>query len=99
MARFRRFRRSYSRPRRSFRGRGRSGGNFILKWGVGAVAGVVAPRVHPLQDTIITALAVAPIRLPYGVKGILQGYVGGMLAKPFLGAFGGAQASGTGDYV
>ena len=32
----------------------------------------------------MTALAVAPIRIPYGLKGLAQGYVAGTIVKAFV---------------
>lgn len=102
MARFRRFRRTYrgarSYGRRGFRRARGAFGNNMVKWGIGAVAGAVAPQFHPMQDVLITALAVAPVRLPYGIKTLAQGYVGGKLLKPLVSGFGVAgQAPSLGD--
>lgn len=70
-----------------------------MKWGIGAVAGMIAPQLHPMQDMLLTAAAVAPIRLPYGIKSFAQGYVGGKLLKPFIGGFAGTStgAASLGD--
>jgi len=70
-------------------------GSFQMRWGIGAAAGVFAPRVHAMQDMLITAIAVAPIRMPYGIKSLAQGYVGGMLVRPFMGGFAQVGSGGT----
>lgn len=96
MARFRRFRAYGGRFKsgaRRFYGRGRKAfGNQYVKWGIGAAAGVLAPRLHPQQDLLITALAVVPVPLPYGIKTLAQGYVGGMILKPLVGGFTGSSS-------
>lgn len=84
--------RGYSRARRTIRSsryKARSGGfgNFQMRWLAGAAGGAFLPRIHPMQDMLITALAVAPIRLPAGIKSLAQGYVGGTLIRPFMGGF------------
>jgi len=66
-----------------------------LKYAAGAALGYMAPRVVPYQDLVITAMAVLPVRLPYGIKGIAQGYVAGMIIKNFLPSIGGI--SGASD--
>jgi len=66
----------------------------MLMYGLGGVAGYMAPRIHPMQDMAITALAVLPVRLPFGLKKISQGYVLGMLVK---GLAPGLLGSGTGS--
>ena len=88
MARFRsRGRRMMRSGRRSYRRfNRRAGGNGMLMYGLGGVAGYMAPRLHPMQDVAITALAVLPVRLPFGLKKISQGYVLGMLIKGFIPA-------------
>ena len=78
--------------------RNRRGLGIGIKYVAGAALGYMAPRVHPMQDLAITAAAVLPIRLPYGIKGIAQGYVMGMIVKNFLpsiGGFAGAQDNFT----
>jgi len=75
--------------RRRFAGRGRGIAGIGLKYGAGMALGYFAPRVHPMQDLIITAAAVLPMRLPYGAKGVCQGYVMGMIVKNFLPSIGG----------
>lgn len=81
--------------------RGGFGVVFTPAWMGGVAAGVLAPVVHPWQETVMTALAVAPIKLPYGLKLIAQGYVGGRLARPFLGGVTGVfgMAGGASDAV
>lgn len=104
----RRFYRSRGFARRAYRGARRFGGrsrgmfgNQFVKWGAGAAAGVLAPQFHPLQDLVITALAIVPVRLPYGIKTLAQGYVGGRLIRPFLGGVAGLPSASSGgvDYV
>ena len=75
----------------------RSGGargiaGMTLPYIAGGIAGYAAPRVHPYQDIVITALAVAPINLPYGIKKVAQGYVLGSLIGAMLPSVGGIQA-------
>jgi hypothetical protein len=84
------FRRSGRRSMRRFR---RGGGNYMLKYGAGVALGYLAPRISPMQDLIITAVAVAPVKVPYGIKGIAQGYVMGMIVKNFLPSIGGLSGS------
>ena len=76
--------------RRSYRRRSNYGGNDMSKYmpfGVGAALGYMGPKIHPMQDTIVMALAVLPAALgvPRQVRYGAQGYVAGMLAKGFLG--------------
>jgi hypothetical protein len=88
--------RSYGgRARRSFRSYRKSGGfgGMNIKFIGGIAAGYLAPRLHPMQDLAITTLAVLPVRLPYGIKGIAQGYVMGMIVKNFLPSIGGFAGS------
>lgn len=73
---------------------------FSMPWLVGGALGYAAPRIHPLQDTIITAAAVLPIRLPYGLQNIAKGYVFGNIGRqvmPGIGGFG--VAGGVSDAV
>lgn len=94
-ARARTFRsRGYGRRFKNFSG-GMGGG--LMYTAGGAVAGYMAPRVVPYQDAIITALAVAPVKMPRIVRRLAGGYVIGMLAKGFLGGSG--TGAGTGDYI
>lgn len=90
--------RGYSRARRTFRSsrfKAKSGfGNFQMRWLAGAAGGVLLPRIHPMQDMVMTAIAVAPVQLPSGIKSIAQGYVGGTLLRPFMGSFGVSGVSG-----
>jgi hypothetical protein len=89
--------RRYSRRPTNWRGRARSfsRGKKWNKGGFGVIltpaylggvaAGLLVPTLVPYQELIMTALAVLPVRLPYGLKLIAQGYVGGRLVKPFMG--------------
>ena len=76
---------------RGSRNRGLAG--IGIKYVAGAALGYMAPRVVPYQDLAITAAAVLPVRLPYGIKGIAQGYVMGMIIKNFLPSIGGFSGS------
>ena len=79
-------RRSYSR--RSYRRSNRGGGmSKYMPFGVGVALGYMGPKIHPMQDTIVMALAVLPAALgvPRQIRYGAQGYVAGMLAKGFLG--------------
>ena len=52
--------------RRSYRRRSNYGGNDMSKYmpfGVGAALGYMGPKIHPMQDTIVMALAVLPAAL------------------------------------
>jgi hypothetical protein len=78
------------------RGGARGIAGMSLPYIAGAVIGYAGPRVHPMQDMAITAAAVLPIRLPYGIQNIAKGYVFGMIAKsimPGLGEFGSSGSS------
>lgn len=71
-----------------------------LPYVAGAAAGYLAPRIHPMQDIAITALAVLPIRLPRYVGPVAKGYVLGMMARSVLPNIGGIGAStGGGDFA
>lgn len=94
----------YGRMRIS-RGYARRGGwkgiaGVSLPYIGGAAAGYLAPRIHPMQDVVITALAVLPVRLPMRIKPIAQGYVLGMIARQFVpNVLGLTAATGGGDFA
>lgn len=104
-----RFRKSYRNVRKfGFRSSARYGykkfggargiAGFSLPWIAGGALGYAAPRINPYQDMIITAMAVLPIRLPYGLQNVAKGYVGGMLLRqvmPGIGGFGTAATNGS----
>jgi len=90
------------RARRFYRSRGGMKGiaGISLPYIGGAAAGYLAPRIHPMQDVVITALAVLPIRLPMRIKPIAQGYVLGMIARQFVpNVLGLNAATGGGDFA
>jgi hypothetical protein len=106
MARFRRMRRFYGRARTSYRRRGGARGiaGISLPWVGGAALGYLAPTIHPLQEVAMTVIAVAPIRLPYGIQNIAKGYVLGRVARNvlpgLLGSGSNAIASSAGgDFI
>jgi hypothetical protein len=68
-------------------------GKISLPWVAGVAAGYALPRLHPMQDLALTALAVAPIQFPWRVKTVAQGYVLGMIIKNFLPSIGGFSGS------
>jgi hypothetical protein len=91
MARFARSRARYTRYRAAYGGwmgrrgrRTRKGINVGLPFLAGVALGYFAPRVHPLQDVAVTAVAVAPMRLPMNAGNVAKGYVAGMLIKSVL---------------
>ena len=89
--------RSYGgRARRSFRrgGRARGFGGMNIKFLGGAALGMYAPRLHPMQDTLINLAAIVPIRLPYGIQNIAKGYTVATIAKGLLGWNGGNGGNG-----
>lgn len=77
------------------------GGSLIFGIG-GAAAGYLAPTIHPLQDTLLTAIAVLPGVLPVGrtvpwqIRRFASGYVIGRIAKGFIG---GGVSTGGSDFV
>ena len=94
--------RSYGgRARRSFRTYRKSGGfgGMNIKFIGGAAAGLLAPRIHPLQDTIINLVAVLPVRIPYGLKGAAQGYTAATIAKGLLGINLGSNGGNGGNFA
>jgi hypothetical protein len=104
MAYGRRSRSMYRRARRTFRSRrykrGGFGAAFNMKYVAGVGIGYFAPTIHPLQDVIITTMAVLPIRLPYNLKMVAQGYVLGKIVKGFIPSIGGiGTTSNGGDFV
>lgn len=52
---------------------------------VGAAASFIPVNLPPIANTAITAIAVAPIRLPGNLKMVAQGYVLGKLIQQFTG--------------
>lgn len=99
-----RYRRTARSATRRYVRRGRRGGsgmntNFLI----GAALGYVKPvTVHPMQDIIITALAVSPVKLipkPYFqyVKGYAFGNIVRAIAPGFMGI--NSQNNTSGDYV
>jgi hypothetical protein len=90
----RRSRRGYSRYRSAgygrFRSAYKSGGGSLI-FGIGGVAaGWLAPNVFPMQDMIITAIAVLPGVMPMGktlpwqLRRFASGYVIGRIAQGFI---------------
>lgn len=73
---------------------------FSLPWIAGGALGYAAPRLHPMQDMAVTALAVLPVRLPYGLQNVAKGYVFGMIARQFApNLLGLPAATGGGNFV
>jgi hypothetical protein len=92
MAYKKRFRNAYSRGRAWYGRRSTRQKAGIEKWlpfGGGAAAGYLAPSVIPYQDAAITAIAVAPVKVPRAIRHAAQGYVVGRMAKAIIpGLFG-----------
>jgi hypothetical protein len=61
----------------------------------GVALGILAPTFNSYQDVVLTALAVAPIRLPYGLGSIAKGYVLGRIARPYVPSIGGIGGGGS----
>ena len=91
--------RSYGGRARRWGSQNKGGMMKYLPYAGGAVAGYLAPRVIPMQDLLITALAVAPIRLPYQIKWIAQGYVAGAVVRAFMPSVAGVSASTGGNVI
>lgn len=74
------------RARSAYRSRGGARGiaGMSLPWIAGGALGYAAPRLHPMQDTLIMLAAVLPIRLPYNIQNIAKGYVFGMVARQYV---------------
>jgi hypothetical protein len=71
-----------------------------LPYIAGGIVGYAAPRIHPMQDVVITAAAVLPIRLPYGIQNVAKGYVFGMIARQLIPNLLGVSTSGdSGSFV
>lgn len=89
------------RGRRTYKRYGGARGiaGLSIPWLAGGALGYAAPRFHPMQDAAITALAVLPIRLPYGMQNVAKGYVFGSIAKSFIpglfGSNGSASSAGS----
>ena len=86
------------RARRGWKRHGGARGiaGMSLPYIAGGVLGYAAPRIHPMQDMVITLMAIAPIRLPYNLQNVSKGYVLGSIARNFLPNIGGVgAASGT----
>ena len=89
MARWTRSRAYYGRARawgsraRSYARRYNQG--FNMKYVAGAAIGFVAPTVVPYQDMAMTVMAVLPVKMPYGIRSVAQGYVLGRIAKGMTG--------------
>lgn len=83
--------RYYGYARSAFRGRSWSskGGKFGVyanaQFFIGLAASFAPVNVPPIAQTAITGLAVAPVKLPGGVKMAAQGYVMGKLIQQFTG--------------
>jgi len=96
---FRSTARRYGGRARNWAGRNKGGMMKYLPYAGGAVAGYFAPRVIPYQDLIVTALAVAPVRMPYSIKWIAQGYVAGAIVRTFLPNVMGQSAATGGNVI
>lgn len=98
---WKRFRSGGWKQRGAYKAMYRKGGGSIIFGLGGAAAGYLAPTIHPLQDTIMTAVAVLPGVLPVGrtvpwqIRRFASGYVIGRIAK---GLLGGASTPGA-DFV
>lgn len=100
MARYRRFRRSARAYGFRARRYGRRSRGVGMNYWIGAGLGYLKPiSVHPLQDAIITALAVSPVKiLPGNIHQVARGYALGMCGRAvFPNAFGAFSYSGASD--
>jgi len=90
MATSQRARRYYGRARsaygwkKTYR-RGGFGGSVSTKYLIGVAASFLPVNLPPVANTAAMGIAVAPIKVPYGVKGICQGYVLGKLIQQYTG--------------
>jgi len=68
--------------------RARRGGFGIAMNGqflIGAAASFIPVSLPPIANTAVAAVAVAPIRLPGGMKMMAQGYMMGKIVQQFIG--------------
>lgn len=83
--------RYYGYARRAYRGRsyssksGKFGVYANAQFFIGLAGSFVPVNIPPIAQTAITGLAVAPVKLPGGVKMAAQGYVLGKLIQNFTG--------------
>lgn len=83
--------RYYGYARRSYRGRsyssksGKFGVYANAQFFTGLAGSFVPVNIPPIAQIAITGLAVAPVKLPGGVKMAAQGYVLGKLIQNFTG--------------
>lgn len=95
--------RSY-RPRRRG-GRGRRNRGTPVEYMIGAAVGYLKPvQLHPLQDVVITALAVSPVKiLPWklfqGAKGYTLGMCVRAVAPNALGTINVSSGGNDGGFV
>lgn len=67
-------------------------GQFLI----GAAASFVPVSLPPIANTAIAGVAVAPIRLPGGIKMMAQGYMMGKIIQQFIGnPLAGSASTGT----
>ena len=97
--------RYYGYVRRAFRGRsyssksGKFGVYANAQFFIGLAGSFVPVNIPPVAQTAITGLAVAPVKLPGGVKMAAQGYVLGKLIQNFTGnPFAKTTATNSGWY-
>lgn len=68
--------------------RARRGGFGVAMNGqflIGAAASFIPVNLPPIANTAVAAVAVAPIRLPGGMKMMAQGYMMGKIVQQFIG--------------
>lgn len=82
--RYRNFARRTFRTRTYGKGR-RVGAAINMQFVAGLGASFIPVNLPPIVNVAVTGLAVAPIRLPYGIKMAAQGYVLGKLIQTFIG--------------
>lgn len=90
MAKYYRARRYYGGARRSYGWKktyrkGGFGVGVSTKFLIGVAASFLPVNLPPVANTAAMGIAVAPIKLPYGVKGICQGFVLGKLIQQYTG--------------
>jgi len=83
------YRRRFTRARRAFRTRSYNRGGFGVgmnpQFLIGLAASFLPVNIPPIANTAIAAAAVAPIKLPGGIKMGAQGYIMGKLIQQFTG--------------
>lgn len=81
--------RYYQRARTVWKGKRYNKGGFGVyangAYFAGAGASLLPINLPPIAQAVITGIAVAPVKLPYGIKMACQGFVSGKLIQQFTG--------------